>query len=243
MTAKGFVLIERERSVIMVFNAPNAVPKTPGDNRSLWRRLFMEGLDGYPPSCESIEHALYSAALLTDCPLIPVVDALVELGLRAPVEAFPEGWVAAFKRRVLDVEMRSHLSFPLASVAASWGWMSPPLPKLIVPQELCIESDPYGTDLLCMLVEELGPSPLFGYKPATMRMALLQTALGMGRPLSEVVTALLTRGVILPHEVVPAGCREHLRLTATHPLVLEMLASWKASQQQIADIIPFKRAQ
>ena len=227
----------------MLFNTPNAVPKSQGDNRGLWRRLFMEGLDGYPPSNESVEHALYSAALLTDCPLIPVVDALVELGLRANIEAFPEGWVAAIRRRVLDIDSRQHLSYPLASLAASWGWMPPPLPKLFIPQELCLESDPYGTDLLCMLVEELGPSPLFGYKPATMRMALLQTALGMGRPLAEVVTALIARGVVIPPEVVPAGCREHLRLSATHPLVLELLASWHVSQQQFADVIPFRRAQ
>ncbi len=225
----------------MQFNPPHAVPRTPGDPSSLWRRLFMSALDGYPPSDEAVRHALHTAALLSDSPLMIVVDTLVDLGLRADREAMPEPWLIRQRGRVLDVAEREMLSFGQASLAASWGWMPPPPPRLYLPHELCPEADPFGADLLTLLGEALGPMPRFGYRPATVRLALLRMALGMGRPLAEIVTALAARGVVLPPEAVPAGCREHLRLTATHPLMLELLASWQASQRTAADVIPLRR--
>lgn len=225
----------------MQFNPPHAVPKAPGDSRALWRRLFMAALDGYPPSDDAVHHALHTAALLSDCSLMNVVDALVDLGLRANIDALPESWVVRQKRRVLDLAEREMLSFGQASLAASWGWMPPPLPRLDLPHELCAEADPFGADLLGLLGEALGPMPRFGYRPASVRLALLRLALGIGRPLAEIITALVMRGVVLPPETVPAGCREHLRLTATHPLMLELLASWHASQRTHAHVIPLRR--
>ena len=107
----------------MLFNAPIAVPKAPGDSRALWRRLFMEAIDVKALTPDSVSNAFYAVALLSTSPLIRVVDALVELGLRAPVEAFPKPWLATMRGRVLDLGEREMLSHGLAALVASWGWM------------------------------------------------------------------------------------------------------------------------
>lgn len=226
----------------MLFNSPIAIPKAPGDSRALWRRLFMEAIDIRALTPDSLSNALYATALLSATPLIRVVDALVELGLRAPIEAFPKPWVAAMRGRVLDLGERAVLSFGLASLAASWGWMPAPLPRLSLPDGLDSELDPYGCDLLGILGCELGVQPRFGYTPAQVRLALLRTALCMGRPLAQVVAEVIERGVVLAPESVPAGCRENLRLTAVHSLVKEQVASWQACQRSAAEIIPLRRA-
>lgn len=225
----------------MLFNAPIAVPKAPGESRALWRRLFMEAIDIKTLTPNQISDALYAVALLSASPLIRVVDALVEMGLRAPIEAFPKPWVATMRGRVLDLAERETLSPPLASLAASWGWMMAPLPRLTLPLGLDCELDPYGCDLLGIFGAELGEQPRFGYTPSRVRLALLRTALAMGRPLAHVVGELIERGVVLTPESVPAGCRELLRLQAVHPLVKEQVASWQACQRSGAEIIPLRR--
>jgi len=227
----------------MRFNMPMAVAKAPGEARCLWRRLFMEALETPVPSAENISHALYSVATLSGAPLVCVVDALVDLGLRANLEAMPKPWLAVMKGRVLDLEERAVLSWGQASLAASWGWMPPPAPRFSLPPEICAETDPFGADLLSIFGTELGAAPQFGYTPAALRLALLRTALGMGRPLAEVVSLLVSRGMVLPPEALPAPCRETLRVMATHPLVEEQVASWQVSQQVMAEIIPLRRAQ
>ncbi len=226
----------------MLFNAPIAVPKAPGECRALWRRLFMEAIDVKALTPDSVSNAFYAVALLSATPLIRVVDALVELGLRAPVEAFPKPWLATMRGRVLDLGEREMLSHGLAGLVASWGWMLPPLPRLTLPLGLDSELDPYGCDLLGILGAELGQQPRFGYTPARVRLALLRTALCMGRPLAHVVSELVERGVVLTPESVPAGCREVMRLTATHPLVREQVASWQVCQRSVAEVIPLRRA-
>jgi hypothetical protein len=226
----------------MSFNAPLALARLPGDPRPLWRRLFMEALDPLEAEPESIGHAAYAAALLSGAPVIRVVDALVDMGLRAPMEAFPKPWIAALRGRVLDLAERQLLPYAQASLAASWGWMPAPLPRVSLPVEIDPELDPYGADLMAIFMADLGPQPRFGYTPAMLRLALLKTAVGMGRPLAEVVTALISRGMAMPAEAVPASCRETLRLTTTHPLVLELIQGWQASHQAMAEVIPLRRA-
>jgi hypothetical protein len=202
----------------------------------------MEALDQQDTAPEGIGHAAYAAALLSGAPVIRVVDALVEMGLRAPMEAFPKPWIAAVRGRVLDLAERQMMPYAQASLAASWGWMPAPLPRVALPQDIDPELDPYGADLMAIFIVDLGPQPRFGYTPAMLRLALLKTAVGLGRPLAEVVTALITRGMVVPAEAVPAGCRETLRLTATHPLVHELIVGWQASHQAMAEVIPLRRA-
>lgn len=228
----------------MQFEAPIAIAKVAGDSRSLWRRLFMEALAGQAhPSHEEISNALYAVALTTATPLIRVIDGLVEIGLRAPMEAFPKPWIAAMRGRVLDLGEREMLSYPHASLAAAWGWLPAPTARFALPHESDPELDPYGADLGLIFNADLGAQPRFGYTPAQVRLALLRTAVGLGRPLAEVVTALVERGMTMPAEAVPAGCREALRLDATHPLVRELLSSWHTTRMAQAEIIQLRRAQ
>ena len=225
----------------MSYNAPLALAHQPGDPRPLWRRLFMQAL-GHEGLPEEISNACYAASLLSGAPLIKVVDALVEMGLRAPMEAFPKPWLASLRGRVLDMAERELISYPHACLAASWGWMPVPLPRVSMPGDIDAELDPYGADLMEIFKTDLGIQPRFGYTPAMLRLALLKTAVGIGRPLAEVVAALVSRGLIMPAEAVPAGCRETLRLSATHPLVLEQVQGWHASYQSQAEIIPLRQA-
>ncbi len=228
----------------MSFLAPIAVVKAPADPRALWRRLFMEALAGQnDPSNDEISSALYAAALLSATPVIRVVDALVELGLRAPMEAFPKPWIATMRGRVLDLADRELLSYPLASLAASWGWVAPPVARMSLPLEVDPELDPYGADLALIFNDDIGLQPRFGYTPAQIRLGLLRTAVGLGRPLAEIVTSLVERGMTMPGEAVPAGCRESLKETATHPLVKELLRSWHEARIVQAEIIQLRRAQ
>lgn len=224
----------------MNFNLPIAISKKGSAHISLWRRLFMEALISFPPSAEECKSALYSAALLSDCRVSDVVDGLVEAGLRAPLEFFPEGWVHSLRARVLDLSVRRDLGFGLASFAAQLGWMPAPLPQLKVNCLICAETDPYGADLITLTLDELGPEPRFGYRPASIRMALLRLAFAMGCSMVDVVNALITRGVRLLPECVPLGTHQQLLLTASHPLVVEALASWRSGNRS-ADVIPLRR--
>ena len=226
----------------MLFNAPIAVPRMPSDNRALWRRLFMDALDSRDINADTVSAALYAGAALAHVPVIEFTDALVTMGLRASPESFPRPWVQMLQSRVLDLGERALLSYPLASVAASWGWMPAPMPRLSLPTELDCELDPYGCDLLGIFGCELGEAPRFGHTPSQVRLALMKTAMSMGRPLAEVVTSLVARGVVFMPESVPAGCRETLRLTTQNQLVLELIASWQISQQRVAEVIPLKFA-
>lgn len=226
----------------MAFHPPIAFAKQPAEPKALWRRLFMEALPGGQPTDTEIEQALYSAALLSGSPLILVTDALVEMGLRAGVDAFPKPWIAALRGRVLDMAQRQMLPAPLAALAASWSWMSAPLPRTAMPAEIDPECDPYGADLLALFVGELGPQPRFGYTPSMLRLGILKTAVGMGRPLAEVVSALIMRGCQFPADAITAGCREALRLSADNPLVREQIASWQAAHVAMAEIIPLSWA-
>lgn len=227
----------------MPFYAPIAVARMPGDPRATWRRLFMQALAGEcQPTNDEISAALYAVAVLSASPLIRVVDGLVELGLRAPMEAFPQPWLATMRGRVLDLGDRHMLSYGLASLAAQWGWMPAPVAHVSLPQELDPELDPYGADLTAIFQTDIGSQPRFGYTPAQVRLALLRTAVGLGRPLMEVVSALVERGMTMPAEAVPAGCRESLKQTAMHPLMKELLGSWQTTQLVQAEIIQLRRA-
>lgn len=229
----------------MSFVAPIAIARSPGDPRSLWRRLFMEALAGKAaPTPEEISNGLYAAALLSACPLIQVVDALVELGLRASMESFPRPWIAAMRGRVLDTADREMLSYRQASLAAQWGWLSAPQVRIALPADLDPELDPYGADLAAIFQTDIGEQPRFGYTPAQVRLALLRTAVGLGRPLTEVVAALVSRGMTMPAEAVPAGCREALRFDETAgPLMRELLNSWQTTRVAQAEVIQLRRAQ
>lgn len=228
----------------MIFQPPIAILKQPGDSRALWRRLFMEAIAGQAnPTNDEISNALYSAALLSAAPVIRVVDALVEIGLRAPMEAFPKPWVAAMRGRVLDLGDREMLSFALASLAASWGWLPAPVARISLSHDVDPELDPYGADLDMIFEADIGQQPRFGFTPAQVRLALLRTAVGLGRPLAEVVTALVERGMTMPAEAVPAACREALKESATHPLVRELLSSWHTTRMAQAEVIQLRRAQ
>jgi len=228
----------------MKFEAPIAIAKVAGDSCSLWRRLFMEAVAGQAqPTHEEISSGLYAVALATATPLIKVIDGLVEIGLRAPMEAFPKPWLATMRGRVLDMNDREMLSYPIASLAASWGWMPAPLARTALPQEVDPELDPYGADLGMIFSTDIGVQPRFGYTPAQIRLGLLRTSVGLGRPLAEIVTALVIRGMVMPAEAVPAGCREALRVNATEPLVRELLNSWHTTRIAQAEIIQLRRAQ
>lgn len=227
----------------MSFLAPIAVLKAPADPRALWRRLFMEALGGQAnPSADEISSALYAAALLSGSSVIRVTDALVEIGLRAPMEAFPKPWIATMRGRVLDLGDREMLSYQLASLAASWGWLPAPVARMSLPHDVDPEMDPYGADLALIFQGDIGEQPRFGFTPAQIRLGLLRTAVGMGRPLAEIVTSLIERGMTMPGEAVPAGCREAMRLGSAHPLVKELLKSWHEARIAQAEIIQLRRA-
>lgn len=228
----------------VTFTAPVAIARSAADPRALWRRLFMEGLAGNPaPTAQEIANSLYAAALLSATPVIRVVDALVDLGLRAGMEAFPKPWIATLRGRVLDLGERAMLSYPQASLAASWGWIPAPVVRTSLPPAIDPELDPYGADLIDIFVTDLGEQPRFGYTPAQVRLGLLRTAVGLGRPLAEIVSALVARGMTMPAEAVPAGCREAMRVSAAPPLVRELLASWHAKRLAQAEVIQLRRAQ
>lgn len=227
----------------MTFTAPIAIARSAADPRALWRRLFMEALAGRTnPTTEEIANGLYAAALLSATPVIRVVDALVDLGLRADMEAFPKPWVATLRGRVLDIAERHLLSYAQASLAASWGWLPVPLVRTSLPPAIDPELDPYGADLIDIFAADLGEQPRFGYTPAQVRLGLLRTAVGLGRPLAEIVSALVARGMTMPAEAVPAGCREALRVSAAAPLVKELLASWHNARLAQAEIIQLRQA-
>ncbi len=224
------------------FLAPVAIARTPGDSRSLWRRIFMQAVGDADASDSEVEQALYATALLSGTPLIQLIDGLVEIGLRAPLEAFPKPWLAVMRGRVLDLAAREMMGFAERCLVATWGWLPYPVARAGMPPELDSELDPYGADLVSIFMTDLGQQPRFGYTPGQMRLALLKTAVGVGRPLAEVVTALIARGMSLPIEAVPPACRETLQQTATHTLVCEQLACWQSATQKVAEIIPLRRA-
>ncbi len=227
----------------MAYNPPIAYAKQPADPRGLWRRLFLQAMDSGEPGAGTVEHACYAAALLSGASMAAVTDALVEMGLRAQPEDFPKPWLASLRGRVLDMGQRPMLSSALAALAASWGWMPTPVARASLPEEIDPETDPYGADLMTLFQHELGSQPRFGYSSSMLRLAILKTAVGIGQPLPQVVTDLITRGCIFPADAITGGCRETLRMTATHPLVKEQLASWQATYQAMAEVIPLRSAQ
>lgn len=224
------------------FHAPIAIARVTGDSRALLRRLFMEAVGGADPCDCEISDALYATATLSGVPLIRVVDELIELGLRAPMEAFPKPWVAVMRGRVLDTAERELLSYAQRIVAAQWAWLPVPQAKTRLPVEIDAELDPYGADLMSIFMVDLGDQPRFGYTPAQIRLALLRTAVGLGRPLAEVVTALVERGMVMPAEAVPAACREAIKFAPQSPLVHELVGSWQASREAMAEVIPLRQA-
>lgn len=234
----------------MAFTPPFAAAQLPNEPFALWRKLFMAALGPVDQttdlSVETIRAALYATSVTADAPLIRVVDELVEHGLRADLEAFPEVWRSHLQARVLDLGKRAMLSYRLASLAAQWGWMTAPVARTYLPDGIDSELDPYGADLLQIFHDDLGPAPRFGHTPAQLRLALLRTAIGLGRPLIEVVTELSLRGVVLPMQAVPASCREGLKaaIAANNApaLTAEMVASWHIASQKLAEIVPLRNA-
>jgi hypothetical protein len=234
----------------MAFTPPFAAAHIAHEPYALWRRLFMAALGptaiSATPDADSIRAALYATSVTADAPLIKVVDELVDHGLRADLEAFPEVWRDSLQSRVLDLGKRALLSYRLASLAAQWGWMTAPVARTYLPQKIDSELDPYGADLLEIFQTDLGEAPRFGHTPAQLRLALLRTAMGLGRPLVEVVTELSLRGVILPMQAVPASCREALKAAISNnsapALTTEMVASWHIASQKLAEIVPLRNA-
>lgn len=225
------------------FCPPVACARVVGDHKALWRHLFMAALEGTDPSSDSIRAALYAVSVSAGAPLVAVVDELVELGLRAPMDAFPESWCTSLRGRVLDLGQRALLPYRLASLAARWGWMPAPVARLDLPLVLDGDLDPYGADLLQIFMGDLGPAPRFGHTPAQVRLAMLRTAVGVGRPLAILVEDLASRAVVLPMEAVPASCRETLkRLPEPNPLLAEMLTSWGLATQKLGEVVPLRRA-
>ena len=225
-----------------MFFAPIAVLHCPSDPRALWRRLLMQALSDYKfPSDDEIAQALYAVAVASGSPLIRIIDSLVDLGLRAPLSAFPKPWVAVLRGRVLDLDEREALSYRQASLAASWGWMPAPLARLSVPERIDPELDPYGADLVEIYLDNLGAAPRFGYTPTQIRLSLLRTAVGLGRPLAEVVSALVDRGLVIPASSLPETSIAKLEQACATPLLHALLTSWQSSSLTGAQIISLRQ--
>ena len=234
----------------MQFHAPLPISRHPGDPRALWRRLFLEALQPGDTSPQTIATALLTGALLSGTSLFKVVDELVQIGLRGPLEAFPAPYVAHLRARVLNLDTRRDLPYALGALAASWGWMAEPFIRQQLPLQMDSEQDPYGADLCAIFHAELDPQPRFGYRPAQLRIALLRTAVALGQPVATVLPALIERGLVVPPEVVPVTTRDALLAqdpSQYSPLVAELVGAWRNAlgRAEIAfggEVIPLRRA-
>lgn len=233
---------------MMRLNAPIPVSQQPGDMRSLWRKLVLEGIDPEQPAEATLGVSLFTASVVTGASLLKICNEMVQLGLRAPHDAMPAPWVAYLRGKVLNADTRRDLPYALGALAAGWYWMPMPFVRLTLPQDVCPELDPYGADLCQIYQGELGEAPRFGYRPAQLRAALLRTSMGLGQPVVKVLTDLIERGLVLPPEAVPEASRTQLMATASKDLPVlaaELARAWREAHIRqghfVAEVVPLRR--